>query len=170
VTRRPPSSTRKSPGHVLYRIATETRSYRADDLSGGGAAADPGRWNDKGEAVLYTATSVALATLETAAHVKAAGLPLNKFLVEIILPRRAWTRKEVLDVHALGPAWKAIPPGAASVRAGSAWLRSGRCAVLLVPSVIAPEEFCVLVNPSHVDARGMRAIVRRAMEYDVLFR
>jgi len=62
---------------ILWRIATETRSYRADDLSGAGAAISPGRWNDTGEPVLYTAPSIALAVLETAAHLDDAGLPLR---------------------------------------------------------------------------------------------
>jgi len=43
---------------ILWRIAADTRQYRADDLSGGGAAKGPGRWNDKGEAVLYTAPTL----------------------------------------------------------------------------------------------------------------
>jgi RES domain-containing protein len=154
----------------VFRVATETRSYPASDLSGGGAAVEPGRWNKKGEPVLYTATSVSLATLETAAHLNPAGLPLNKFLVEIVVPAKAWKRREVLDVRALGPAWKAIPPGAVSETAGSGWLQSRRGALLLVPSVIAPEEYCVLINPGHPDVKGIRAIVRRRMEYDLLFR
>jgi RES domain-containing protein len=161
---------RKPAGAILFRVATETRSYSAADLSGAGAAAEPGRWNKKGESVLYTATSVALATLETAAHVNPTGLPLNKFLVQVVVPRRAWRRREVLDVNALGPTWKAVPPGATSERAGSDWLHSLRGALLLVPSVIAPEEYCVLINPTHPDAKGIRAVVLRQMEYDLLFR
>ena len=155
---------------ILFRVATETRSYPAKDLSGEGAAHEPGRWNKKGEAMLYTATSVALATLETAAHVNPVGLPLNKFLVQIIVPRKAWTRREFLDIDAIGPTWKAIPAGATSEHAGSEWLGSRRSALLLVPSVIAPEEHCVLVNPSHPDVKGIRAAVLRRMEYDLLFR
>jgi len=155
---------------VLFRVATETRSYPADDLSGGAAAAEPGRWNKKGEPVVYTATSVALATLETAAHVNPTGLPLNKFLVQIVVSPKAWTRREVLDISAIGPTWKAVPSGATSERAGSDWLRSRRSVLLLVPSVIAPEEHCVLINPAHPDAKDIRAVVLRQMEYDLLFR
>src|SRR5262249_7865943 len=79
---------------LLWRVATEPRRFRAEDLSGGGAAAAPGRWNKKGEPVLYAATSPALATLETAAHVDAAGLPLHKFLVQISLESEIWERRE----------------------------------------------------------------------------
>jgi RES domain-containing protein len=127
---------------------------------------DPGRWNKAGESVLYTATSPALATLETAAHVDVAGLPLNKFLVQIAVPNEVWDRREVLQVSKLGPAWKAVPSGLVSETAGSHWLRSQRCALLLVPSVIVPEEWCVLVNPTHPDARSLHPDVVRPMEYE----
>ena len=160
----------KPAGIVLYRVATETRSYSADDLSGGGAAVDPGRWNKKGESMSHTATSVALATLETAAHVDPRGLPLNKFLVRIVVPQNVWTQREILDVVALGPTWKSVPPGATSENAGSEWLSSRRTALLLVPSVIAPEEYCVLINPTHPEAKHFTATVLHQMDYDLLFR
>ena len=165
-----PSRRLHAAGVSVFRVATETRAYPADDLSGRSAAAEPGRWNRKGEPVVYAATSVSLATLETAAHVNPAGLPLNRFLVEIVFPTKTWSHRETLDVSAIGPAWKAIPAGTASERAGSEWLRSLRSVILLVPSVIVPEESCVLINPTHPDARSIRAIVRRRMEYDMLFR
>jgi RES domain-containing protein len=155
---------------ALFRVATETRSYPADDLSGRGAAAEPGRWNKRGEAVVYTATSVALATLETAAHVNPTGLPLKKFLVQVLVSPQVWTRREIVDVSVIRPAWRAVPPGATSERAGSEWLRSRRSALLLVPSVIVPEEYCVLINPAHRDAKEIRAAVLRPVEYDLLFR
>ena len=154
----------------LFRVATETRAYPADDLSGQGAAVEPGRWNQEGERVVYTATSVSLAVLETAAHVTPRNLPLNKFLVQITVPTAVWSERHTLDVARLGPAWKAIPPGTTSARAGSHWLRSQASALLVVPSVIAPEEHCVLINPAHSDAKGLRAEVLRPLEYDLLFR
>lgn len=123
-----------------------------------------------GDAVLYAATSVALATLETAAHVDPVGLPLNKFLVRISVPKKVWQRRQALDVSKLGPAWNAIPSGLISEAAGAEWLESGRSALLLVPSVIAPEEWCVLVNPGHLDARLLRAKVVRPLHYERLFR
>ena len=143
----------------LWRIATTTRSYGADDLSGTGASKRPGRWNTDGEKVLYCATTVSLAVLETAAHIDTGGLPMNRYLVAIDVPDTAWAARETLDVSALDPTWDAIPPGLVSVEAGSVWLRSGRGAILLVPSIIVPEEFAVLVSPSHPNVSAMRATV-----------
>ena len=38
---------------ALWRIAQETPDFRADDLSGGGAAKTGGRWNSVGKAVVH---------------------------------------------------------------------------------------------------------------------
>jgi RES domain-containing protein len=155
---------------ILWRIAAETRKYPADDLSGGGAAASPGRWNDEKQAVLYTAPTIAIAVLETAAHIDEAGLPLNRFLVRIDIPEAVWKKREVVDVSTLPVTWSAIPAGLGSVKFGSDWIASARSPVLLVPSVIVPEEMAALVNPSHPLAKRIRATIVRPFEYNKLFR
>jgi RES domain-containing protein len=154
----------------LWRIAAETRKYAATDLSGGGAAARPGRWNEEREPVVYCAPTIALAVLETAAHVDDSGLPLNKFVVQIDVPDDVWAKRESLDVAALPPAWAAIPAGRASVNIGSAWLSSLRSAIVSVPSVIVPEESAALINPKHVDAAAITATAVRVFDYNRLFR
>ena len=85
----------------LWRIAADTRQYRADDLSGGGAARRPGRWNDTGEVVIYAAPTISIAVLETAAHIDDAGLPLNRYLLELDVPDDVWALREELDVATL---------------------------------------------------------------------
>jgi len=154
---------------ILWRIAAETRSDAADDLSGGGAAKSPGRWNDVSEPVVYCAPSIALAVLETSAHVDDAGLPLNRYLVRIDVPDDVWRLRETADVAALPATWNAIPAGRGSVQFGSAWLASGRSAILMVPSVIVPEEMCALINPKHPAAPKAATVVRQ-YEYNKLFR
>src|ERR1700753_2760217 len=49
----------------VWRIATDTPDYAADGLSGKGAERAGGRWNRKGTALIYTSTSIALASLGT---------------------------------------------------------------------------------------------------------
>lgn len=154
----------------LWRIAAETRKYSADDLSGAGAAARPGRWNDDAQPIVYAAPTIAMAVLETAAHVDDAGLPLNRFLVRIEIPDDAWKAREDLDAATLSPAWAAIPAGRASVRTGSDWLTSVRTLILAVPSVIVPEERAALINPAHPDAKKLTATVVRPFAYNALFR
>lgn len=155
---------------ILWRIATETRKYSALDLSGAGAAISPGRWNSDTQPVLYTAQSVSLAVLETAAHVNGGGLPLNRFLIRIEVHDDVWRHREEIDVAALSPTWCAIPAGQGSVNVGSQWLASRRSPILLAPSVIVPEERVALINPLHPMIKGLSASIERAFEYDRLFR
>jgi RES domain-containing protein len=154
----------------LWRIAAETRKYPADDLSGGGAAVHPGRWNDDNEAVVYAAPTLAMAVLETAAHIDGSGLPLNRFVVQIDVPDAVWAAREELNAATLPATWAAIPAGRASVEIGSAWIKERRSAILLVPSVIVPEEWAALINPGHPNATGVRAAAVRLFPYDRLFR
>lgn len=154
----------------LWRIAADTRRYPASDISGAGAAKSPGRWNDTGEAVLYAAPTIAMAVLETAAHIDDAGLPLNRYLLELDVPDEVWNLREELDVAALPLTWSAIPAGQASVKVGSAWLASLRTPILLVPSVIVPEEYASLINPLHPECKRITARIVRLFEYNRLFR
>lgn len=154
----------------LWRIAADTQQYSADDLSGGGAAKRPGRWNDIGEAMLYTAPTISLAVLETAAYVDDAGLPLNRYVLELDVPDDVWALREELDVGMLPVTWSAIPASQASAKIGSAWLASLRSPILLVPSVIVPEERASLINPKHSDSKRITARIVRLFEYNRLFR
>jgi len=155
---------------ILWRIAAETRLHRADDLGGAGAARWPGRWNDEGEPIVYCAPTIAMAVLETAAHVDDAGLPLDRYLVEIRVPDVLWARREEFKTARLPAAWDAIPAGRASVRIGSDWLSSLRSSILLVPSAIVPEERVALINPRHPDAARIAARAVRRFEYNRLYR
>ena len=154
----------------LWRIAAETRKYGADDLSGAGAAKNPGRWNDDGQPAVYAAPTIAMAVLETAAHVDDSGLPLNRYLVRIEVPDSVWAARHVTDVSGLSATWSAIPAGRVSVQAGADWLRGMTTAILQVPSVIVPEEPIALINPLHPDAKTIVARIVRLFEYNRLFR
>jgi RES domain-containing protein len=74
----------------VWRIATDTPGYTADDLTGAGAKISGGRWNRAGNAMLYCSSNISLAVLETFVHLKAGGLPLNRYLVELTIPDEVW--------------------------------------------------------------------------------
>lgn len=155
---------------ILWRIAAETRQYKCDDLSGMAAARNPGRWNEAGQPVVYAALTMALAVLETTAHIDDGGLPLNRFLVQIEVPASIWRKRRELDIATLPPNWSAIPAGATSVGIGAAWLAERTSPLLLVPSVILPEDRVALINPLHPDAHHLHARTVRPFEYSRLFR
>lgn len=135
-------------------------------MTGKGAELTGGRWNEEGVPVVYAAENRSLACLETVVHLAAAGLPLNRYLVEVAIPDAVWdaARRETKDSLPVG--WDARPAGRASVAFGTAWLRGRASAVLLVPSVIVIEEFCVLINPAHPACAGVVASKMRLWLYD----
>ena len=151
---------------VVWRVATDTRFYEADDLTGAGAKATGGRWNEPGVGLVYASETRALACLETVVHLKAGSLPLNRYLVEIAIPDEVWTSAEIRDAADLPVGWEAEPAGRASIQFGSEWVRTLRSALLVVPSAIVPEETNVLINPAHADSRRIGARNIRRWLYD----
>ena len=141
----------------VWRIATDAKDYEADDLSGKGAEITGGRWNDKGTPLVYTSTNRSLAALETIVHLNSGGLPLNRYLVEIVIPDDVWNAAEALD-HTNAPVgWDAEPASRASSNFGTRWARAATSPLLRVPSVIVPEESNVLINPRHPDIAAIKA-------------
>jgi RES domain-containing protein len=151
---------------TVWRITTDSPAHEADDLSGAGAKATGGRWNEIGVAVVYASESRALACLETVVHLNAGGLPLNRYLVEISIPADVWAGARRETPASLRVGWDAEPAGRASIEFGTAWLRAGACALLVAPSVIVPEEFNILINPRHPASARITAARIREWLYD----
>lgn len=150
----------------LWRIAKNTAQYQANDMSGGGAKAVGGRWNSKGNAVVYTSPTIALAILETLAHIGDDIAARNRFLIRIEVPDDVWGARETLDVAKFDPYWVSEPPAMATIAVGDAWIKGNTSALLEVPSVIVHEECNVLINPAHPDAARIKANFARQHVYD----
>jgi len=151
---------------TVWRIATDTKTYEADDLSGAGAKETGGRWNEAGVPLVYTSETQALACLETIVHLNAGGLPLNRYLVSITIPATLWASAQMETSLSVPVGWDAEPAGRASIKFGTAWIRSMTSALLRVPSVIVQEEYNVLINPLHPDGSAIRAVKVRRWLYD----
>ncbi|MGH8857197.1 MAG: RES family NAD+ phosphorylase [Polaromonas sp.] len=153
-------------GVVLWRIASDAPAYVADDVCGKGAELTGGRWNAVGTPMLYTAPSIAMACLETIVHLDGSkSLPLNRYLVRIDVPDDVWAQVTTMDA-ASHVGWDALPAGKVSIDWGTKWCAGMTSALALVPSVVVPEEFNVLVNPRHADAAKLRAAKIRKWMYD----
>ena len=149
-----------------WRIATDAPDWEATDLSGCGAERSGGRWNRKGTPVLYAASSIALACLETVVHLNAAArLPLNRYLVRIDIPEALWNARTVFQAGG-HVGWDAEPPGRVSLNWGQAWLQGGQSLLASVPSVVVPEEDNVLINPAHADIAHLAPCKLRRWIYD----
>ncbi|MGE3875328.1 MAG: RES family NAD+ phosphorylase [Parvibaculaceae bacterium] len=155
---------------TLWRIASTTAEFSANDLSGAGAAKHPGRWNLEGQYVVYAAPSIALAVLETVAHLNDGGLPLNRYVVRIEVPNAEWNRRTVWTREDLPGGWDAIPASIVAAGIGAAWYESGASLLLQVPSAIVPREAAVVIHSTHPASNKVRAKVLERFEYNRLSR
>ncbi len=115
--------------------------------------------------MVYAASSRALACLETMVHLDPGGLPLNRYLVQIEVPWDLWETSAVVDPNAL-VGWDALPAGKVSLDWGSAWIDSKGQLLARVPSIVVPEEWCVLFNPLHPGLSELKARKIRRWTYD----
>jgi RES domain-containing protein len=120
--------------------------HAASAFTGEGARLFGGRWNSKGTAVIYTAGSVSLATLEMLVHLQAPHL-LDAYLLARVT--FADSLVENLAPKLLPADWRADPAPAATMAFGDRWVAEGRSAVLRVPSAIIESEYNYLLNPAH---------------------
>ena len=147
---------------LLFRIATDTPLWRADDRSGAGAKRSGARWNHPGTPMLYASTSRALACLETLVHLARTAFPFNRCLIELEVPAEAWAARAVFE-PAAHVGWDAVPHGLVSLDWGTAWARSGTSLLAEVPSALVAEESNVLLNPAHADMA--RVVMRRVRKW-----
>ena len=127
-----------------FRIVKKRHALTA--FTGDGARAYGGRWNLPGIPMVYAAHTRALAALESLAHFGGAERRMEFVTFEIEFPDRLAAK---LDAAFLPRDWRSEEPGASTQKLGSEWQRSRRSAVLVVPSVLVPQEHCVLLNPEH---------------------
>ncbi|MBN8825672.1 MULTISPECIES: RES family NAD+ phosphorylase [unclassified Spirosoma] len=127
----------------VYRITKA--AYASRLVASGGAA----RWNSRGQFVIYTAASRALACLENVVHRSGEGL-LDDFRVMLIEIPDA-VSVTVIRSETLPANWFEFQQYDACQRIGGEWLLEGRTAILKVPSAIIPHESNYLINPAHPD-------------------
>lgn len=153
---------------IVYRIAATTPLCRAEDISGLGAALVGGRWNPKTVQMLYCTTTLALGYLETLVHINLSGpMPRNRYRIEVTIPDGVWRKRRIARKDPDFPAdWDAHPAGMGSINYSANWVAASSEAVLVIPSVIVPQEDNVLVNPRHTDFAAINAVNHGRVEYD----
>jgi RES domain-containing protein len=139
------------------------RRHAVEAFTGEGARAYGGRWNHPGVPMVYAAQTRALAAMETLAHFAGAERRIEFLVFEIEIPDRLVAAVAAGDLPA---GWRSREPSGATQDVGSAWQRDGRSVALAVPSVLIPEEFCVLLNPEHPDADKVVINYPVAFEFD----
>jgi RES domain-containing protein len=138
---------------IGWRICKLSRVKTA--LDGEGASRYPGRWNRKGVAVVYGASSLSLAMLEFLVHLDPDEWPDDLASIRFEIPVHVAQGAEAIDPRTLPEDWRATPGPDALKSLGSDWAKAGRSAVLLVPSAVTPTETNVLLNPRHPDIEAL---------------
>jgi RES domain-containing protein len=144
-----------------FRIVKKRHVLTA--FSGDGARAYGGRWNFPGIPMVYAAHTRALAALESLAHYAGAERRMSFVTFEIGIPDRLALRVEAAE---LPRDWRSDEPSASTQALGSEWQRSARSAALVVPSVLVPQEYCVLLNPVHPDLDKVMVTYPEAFTFD----
>ena len=144
-----------------YRVVKKRHALSA--FSGEGARTYGGRWNYPGVPIVYAAQSRALAALEALAHFGGAERRIPFVVFEIDIPDELVL---ALDVSTLPRDWRSADPRGATQAVGSEWQASARSPALTVPSVLIPQESCVLLNPEHPGTSRIMLSYPEAFEFD----
>ena len=153
----------------LFRLAKDKPGkYRADDLSGNGAALAGGRWNPIGMRAVYTSLNPSTAVLEVRVHSSGFIPAANLFLVELDVPDEL-----VHNGHEpkLPADWNELMIPASTIAIGRHWLSAANAVAMKVPSVVCPADWNVILNPVHPDFTSVQVTRQEAFSLDArLFR
>jgi len=146
----------------VWRICNARHASRA--FSGEGSRIYSGRWNLAGTPMVYAATSLALASVEMFVHLGPDDTPDHLVSIEADLPLDQ-AQCERIDLSALPTDWRRERHPELMLM-GSAWARSRRSLVLLVPSASVSGDWNALVNPEHPDAKKIVLAEPRPFRFD----
>jgi RES domain-containing protein len=105
------------------------------------------RWTPQGIRSVYTAESLALASLEVFVHTESDKIPL--IAIQAFIPEEVAI--EEIKIADLPSNWQSIEAYPQLQKIGKDWLLSQRTPVLKVPSAIVPIESSYILNPTHAD-------------------
>ena len=131
----------------VWRICSQ--KYQASAFSGIGGLYVPGRWHPQGHKIVYTAESLALASLEIFVHLESDRVSL--VAIKAWLPDKL--KIEEIEPSQLPDNWQDTSSYPLLQEMGRDWLISLRTPILKVPSSIVPVEYNYLLNPQHPDLK-----------------
>lgn len=139
-----------------YRLVK--RKWLKSAFDGEGARLYGGRWNSKGKACVYLASTESLAILEVMVHLNDYRLLEDYALLEV-----TFHDDDLMQLPEDGRPddWMVEPAPSSTAEIGDGWLESQSSLVLAIPSVVVPRETNYLVNPEHP---GFKSMVESAKE------
>ena len=143
---------------IVYRLS---KAQYAQDLSGKGAELVGGRWNSRGNAMLYTSQSIALCVTEIAVHVPLGILPKDYQLIHIEIPD-----EDLLEMKRLPKDWQSFPHSNSTQMIGDKFLKEHQHLVFKVPSAAVQGEFNFLINPRHKNFNQIKIVKIEDFNFD----
>ena len=132
---------------TAYRIAKS--KYLKTAFDGEGAKLHGGRWNSIGTRMVYTSSSLSLATLELLVHTEDLETIYGLYRVIPIEFENALVQE--VEVKSLPHGWNAPETTADPQIIGDEWIGSRSSALLRVPSAVTTRESNYFINPAHPD-------------------
>lgn len=123
-----------------------------------------GRWNSKGNRMVYTAEHYSLAVLEMLVNLDKSSI-LSSYSTSSVHFDDALV--ESLDLSSLPANWRKYPFPTELPRLGDAWLAGMSSVILKVPSVITEIESNYLINPQHQDFALLTIDSPRSFTFDL---
>jgi RES domain-containing protein len=136
--------------------------FRSTAFTGVGGLYAASRWNHLGVAMVYTATSRALAALEFFVNLEPNEAPDDLLIAEASVPDKFVT---TLDLALLPPNWRGLNNEICR-NLGSNWAASRNSLALKVPSAVVEGEWKVLLNPKHPQFAKVQIADSKPFRYD----
>ena len=132
-------------------MTTWYRVHHSDNkkevFSGAGGDYTAGRWNKPGTKAVYCSESIALCTLEWLANQGLLVSAFNYYRYSIEIPESSIIR---FSLKQLPKNWRATPATEITRDFAEKYLFSDqRKLAIVVPSVVIPEEYNLVINPLH---------------------
>jgi RES domain-containing protein len=144
-----------------YRIVQKHLAKRAFD--GEGARLYGGRWNSKGTRMIYTSSSLALASMELLIHLESSDVLAGRYCyMKVLLPNEFCQK---MPGSSLPKKWHEDPPPAATQALGDRWIQGQTSLALQVPSALVPAEGNLLINPAHPDFSSLKISPARSFAF-----
>jgi len=135
---------------LVYRLSTREHAKKLD---GKGAELYGGRWNTKGNPVIYGAAFRSLAVLEY--RVNNPHPVKGLVMVTIQIPE---TGIQKINIKSLPKNWQMYSYQSPTTAIGDKFLKAKKNLSLMVPSAVVPQEHNILINPLHPDISTVKIL------------
>ena len=139
------------------------KRYVTEAFSGEGAFRYGGRWNSRGILVVYLGGNPSIAALELIVNTDD---PEDLYRIPYVLIPADFDEGLVTRAEELPEDWNQDPPPPSAAAIGDEWVRSGRSAVLEVPSAVITTERNYILNPQHADFQRIEIGQPEAFKFD----